>query len=104
MPTVQIISFFKARKIIAKGCLYNVVRVKDLECETRSIELVPVVREFPEVFPNDLPGVPLEWEIDFGIDLLPDTNPISIPPYRMDLAKLKELKLHLKDLLPKGFI
>ncbi|WMV41242.1 hypothetical protein MTR67_034627, partial [Solanum verrucosum] len=68
------------------------------------IESVPVVNEFFDVFPNDLPGVPPEREIDFGIDLLPDTQPISIPPYRMAPAELKELKEQLKDLLEKGFI
>ncbi|WMV57559.1 hypothetical protein MTR67_050944, partial [Solanum verrucosum] len=68
------------------------------------IESVPVVNEFLGVFPNDLPGVPPEREIDFGIDLLPDTQPISIPPYRMAPAELKELKEQLRDLLEKGFI
>ena len=56
------------------------------------------------MFPEDLPRVPREREIDFGIDLLPDTQPISIPPYRMDPAELKELKEQLKDLIDKGFI
>ena len=65
--------------MISKGCLYKVVRVKDLEFDIPSIELVPVVKDFPEVFP-DLPGIPPEWEIDFGIDLLPDMNPILIHP------------------------
>ena len=51
------------------------------------------MREFAEVFPNDLPVGPPEWEIDFGIDLVQDTNPISIHPYRMAPAKLKELKV-----------
>lgn len=60
--------------------------------------------EFSEVFPNDLPGIPHEREIDFGIYLLPKTNPISIPPYRMAPAELKELKAQLKDLLDKGYI
>ena len=69
-----------------------------------SIELVPVVSEFPEVFPNDLPSIPPEREIDFGIDFLPDTNPISIPPYQMTSTKMKELNAKLKDLLNKGFI
>ena len=44
-------------------------------------------------------SIPPKWEIDFGINLLPDTNPISIPPYRMASAKFKELKDQLKDLL-----
>ena len=80
------------------------VRIKDLECETPSIESVQVVREFLKVFPNNLLGVPPEREIDFRNDLLPDTSPISIPPYRMAPNELKELKLQLKDLLDKGFI
>ena len=60
--------------------------------------------EFPEVFPNDLPDIHPKWEIDFCIDLLPETNPILIPPYQMALAELKELKAQIKDLLDKGFI
>ncbi|WMV46245.1 hypothetical protein MTR67_039630 [Solanum verrucosum] len=68
------------------------------------IDKMTVVNEFLDVFPNDLPGVPPKREIDFGIDLLPDTQPISIPPYRMAPAELKELKEQLRDLLEKGFI
>ena len=56
-----------------------------------SIESVPVVRKFLEVFPNDFPGIPPEREIDFCIDLIPDTNHISIPPYRMTPVELNEL-------------
>ena len=62
------------------------------------------MREFLEVFPNDLPRIPPEWEINFGIDLLPDTDSILVSPYRMASTKLKELKLQLKDLLDKLFI
>ena len=58
MPRGQIISFLKDYKMIAKGCLYHVVKVKDLEYESPSIESVPVVRGFPEVLPNDLLRVP----------------------------------------------
>lgn len=82
MPRGQIISCLKSCKMIANGYTYHVVRVKNLECETPSIESVSIVREFPEVFSNDLLGVPLKWDIDFGIDLLSDMNPISHPPYR----------------------
>ncbi|XP_015167771.1 uncharacterized protein [Solanum tuberosum] len=73
----RIISCLKACKMIFKGCIYHVVRVKDLESETPPLESVPVVREFPKVCPNDVPGIPPKREIDFGIDLLPDTQPIS---------------------------
>nr|ABI34336.1 hypothetical protein SDM1_41t00011 [Solanum demissum] len=86
------------------GCRTRVVKVMDVESETPSLESVPMLSKFPKVFPVDLPGVPPKREIDFGIDLMPDTQPISIPPYRMALAELKELKEQLKDSLEKGFI
>ncbi|XP_069144372.1 uncharacterized protein [Solanum lycopersicum] len=59
---------------------------------------------FLDVFPEKVPGVPPEREIEFTIDVLPDTKPISIPPYRMRPTELKELKEQLRDLLEKGFI
>ena len=62
------------------------------------------MREFPEVFPNDLPGIPPKHEIEFGIDLLPDTQPISIHTYQMAPTKLNDLKDHLIGLIDKGFI
>ena len=57
-----------------------------------------------KVFPNDLPRIPPEWEINFGIDVLPDTDSISILPYRTAPTVLIELKVQLKYLLDKGFI
>ena len=94
----------KARKLISKGCLYHLVRVEVPKLVVPDIRSIPVVREFLDVFPEDLPGVPPDREIDFGIDLLPGTKPISIPPYRMAPAELKELKDQLDDLLDKGLI
>ena len=67
MPRGQIISCLKACRMVANGFLYHVVRVKDLECEIPTIESVPVVRQFQEVFPNDLSRVPPEQEIDFSL-------------------------------------
>ncbi|XP_069144544.1 uncharacterized protein [Solanum lycopersicum] len=60
-----------------------------------------IVSEFPKVFADDLPGVPLERDISFGVYVISDTRPISIQPYRMEPVELKE---KLKDLLDKGFI
>ncbi len=77
--------------MISKGCLYHIVRVQNLDSKIAPIDSVRVVREFPEVFANDLSGIPPEREIDFDIDLLLDKNPISFPPYRMAPAELKEL-------------
>ena len=75
IPRGRIISCIKACKIISKGCPYHVVKVQDLESEVHPNKSVPVVSEFLEVFPNDLPGIPPKREIYFGTDLLPDTNP-----------------------------
>ena len=71
---------------------------------TSSSKSISVVNVFPDVFPEDLPGLPPEREVEFGIDVIPDTQPISIPPYRMAPDELRELKEQLKDLLEKGFI
>ena len=68
------------------------------------VEDVLVVNEYPDVFPDELVTLPPEREIEFKIDLLPGTSPISVTPYRMALAELKELKLQLQDLLERGFI
>ena len=65
---------------------------------------MPVVREFQDVFPDELPGLPPAREIEFEIELMPGTRPISIPPYRMAPAELKELKEQLQELVEKGFI
>ena len=63
------------------------------------IESVLVLSEFPEAFPNDFLSIALEWKNYFCVYFLPNTNPISITPYRMALAEFKELKAQLKDLL-----
>ena len=68
------------------------------------MEDVGVVRHFPDVFPEDLPGLPPDREGEFTIDLLPGTNPISLTPYRMAPAELRELKAQLQELVDKGFI
>ena len=69
--------------MISKGYLYHLVWVKYSIHETSTLVSVPVVCEFPKVFQEDLTGVPPEREIYFEIDLLQDTQPNSIPPYKM---------------------
>ena len=63
-----------------------------------------MVREYEDVFPEELPGLPPPREIEFSIELVPGTQPISIPPYRMAPAEMKELKNQLQELTDKGFI
>jgi hypothetical protein len=68
------------------------------------IQDIPVVCEFPDVFPEDLPGLPRERNVEFVIELKPSTTPISRRLYRMPPNELAELKTQLQDLLEKGFI
>jgi hypothetical protein len=68
------------------------------------IQGIPVVCEFLDVFPEELPGLPLERDVEFVIELKPGTDPISRRSYRMPLNELAELKTQLQDLLEKGFI
>jgi hypothetical protein len=65
---------------------------------------VPVVNEFPDVFPEELPGMPPERDMEFVIELKPNTTPIYKTPYRMTTPELAELKEHIKELLEKGCI
>ena len=78
--------------------------IRDVEADKGAVEKVPVVCEFPDIFPEELPGLPPDREIEFCIDIVPGTDPISMPPYRMAPAELKELNEQLKELLDKGFI
>jgi hypothetical protein len=68
------------------------------------VERIPVVCEYPDVFPEELPGMPTDRDIEFAIELQPGTAPISKRPYRMPPAELAELKKQLQELLDKGFI
>ena len=68
------------------------------------LEDIPIVRDYPDVFPKDLPGLPPDREVEFTIDLALETAPISKAPYRMTPMELKELKIQIQELLDKGFI
>ena len=102
-PT-NLVSALKARKMIKKGCEAYLAYVRDVDQLEQRLENVPVVCEFSDVFPEELPALPPEREIEFCIEVTPGTDPISIPPYRMAPAELKELKVQIQDLIEKGFI
>jgi hypothetical protein len=70
----------------------------------KSIEEIPVVREFSDVFLDDLPGMPPERDIEFKIKLKSGTTPVAKSLYKMTQEELAELKIQLKDLLDKGYI
>ena len=98
------ISAMTAQKMLCKGCQGYLAYVVETGKEGTILDEIPVVREFPNVFPDDIVGLPPEREVEFTIDLIPGTEPISILPYRMAPAELRGLKAQLEELLSKGFI
>jgi hypothetical protein len=70
----------------------------------QNLEDICVAREFPDIFSNDLPGMPPDHDVEFTIDLQPGMAPISRPPYKMTPKELAELKVQLNELMDKGFI
>jgi hypothetical protein len=72
--------------------------------EEKPLEIIKVVCEYPDVFLEELPGMPPDSDIKFSIELLPETAPISKRPYRMDVKDLVELKKQIEELLEKGSI
>jgi hypothetical protein len=69
-----------------------------------SLNEIGIAREYPDVFPEELPGMPPDRDIEFIIELLPGTPPISKRPYRMPVNELVELKKQRAELQSKGFI
>ncbi|GJR03761.1 putative reverse transcriptase domain-containing protein [Tanacetum coccineum] len=105
---LSIISCTKAQEYLAKGChvfLANITATKDEDkSKGKRLEDVPVVREFPEVFPEDLPGIPPTRQVEFRIDLVPGAAPVARAPYRLAPSEMKELAEQLQELTDKGFI
>jgi hypothetical protein len=101
--SLHFISTMKVKRCLRQGCrLYVVEAVKDRKGP--SLDQYPVLSEFQDVFPNELPGLPPERELDFKIELKPGAEPISKTPYRMTAPKLCELQMQLKELLDLGLI
>ena len=103
LPTC-VISTLEAKRLLHKSCEAYLAHVIDTLTQKVTLESVPIVQEFSDMFPKDLSRLPLDRELEFGINLLLKSAPISIPPYRMTTTKLKELKTQLQDLVDKGFI
>ncbi|XP_074351729.1 uncharacterized protein LOC141690872 [Apium graveolens] len=91
-------------RLLRQGCEAYLANVKNVEKELLKIKGIHVVKEFPDVFPDELPGLPPDREIEFMIDLAPGTEPVSKAPYRMSPIIMKELATQLQKLLDKGVI
>jgi hypothetical protein len=93
---------FVAEPVVTTKGMVNHAKINQLGASHGSE--VPVVNEFPDVFPEELPGMPPDQDIEFVIELKPGTAPIYKTPFRMTTPKLAELKEHIRELLEKGFI
>ncbi|GJS83943.1 putative reverse transcriptase domain-containing protein [Tanacetum coccineum] len=101
---LKVISCIKARKYIERGSQLFLAQVTEKEPSKKQLQDVPVIRNFPEVFPDDLPGLPPPRQVEFRIELVPGAAPVARAPYRLAPSELKELSDQLKELLEKGFI
>ncbi|GJZ43573.1 putative reverse transcriptase domain-containing protein [Tanacetum coccineum] len=105
---LNIISCTKMKKYMLKGCPIFLEHVTTKETEDKSekkrLEDVPIVRDFPEVFPEDLSGLPPTRQVEFQIDLILGVAHVAWAPYRLAPSEMKELLDQLKELSNKGFI
>nr|GFC26780.1 putative reverse transcriptase domain-containing protein [Tanacetum cinerariifolium] len=101
---LSIISCTKTEKYVKKGFPIFLAHITTKEVEDKSkekrLEDVPVVRDFPEVFPEDFPGLPPIRPVEFQIDLVPGAAPVAQAPYRLAPSEMKELA----ELSDKGFV
>ncbi|GJV96530.1 putative reverse transcriptase domain-containing protein [Tanacetum coccineum] len=101
---LEVISSIRTQKYINQGCqvfLIQMMKEEETEIPERRIEDVPIVRDFPEVFPEELPGLPPTHQVEFHIELIPGAAPVARAPYRLAPAEMKELPEQLKELSDK---
>ncbi|GJZ12300.1 putative reverse transcriptase domain-containing protein [Tanacetum coccineum] len=105
---LNIISCTRTHKYIEKGCQVYLAQVTSKKAgdksEEKRLEDVSIVREFPEVFPEDLPGLPPARQVQFQIDLVPGAAPVARASYRLAPAEMQELSTQLQELSDRGFI
>ncbi|GJS41000.1 putative reverse transcriptase domain-containing protein [Tanacetum coccineum] len=105
---LNIISCTKAQKYLLQGCHLFLAHITIKETGDKSkkkqLQDVPIVKNFPEVFPEDLPGLPPTRQVEFHIDLVPGAAPVARAPYRLAPSEMKELADQLQELSDKGFI
>jgi hypothetical protein len=100
----SIISVMTVGKLIRKGCPAWLSYVRELKKGSIELANISIVKEFSDVFPEELPGLPPIKEIEVSIKTLPRVNAIAQSPYRMTLIELVELKIQLQEWLDKGFL
>ncbi|GJW28750.1 reverse transcriptase domain-containing protein [Tanacetum coccineum] len=105
---LHIISYTKTQEYMLKGCPVFLANINTKETKDKSekkqLKDVPIVQDFPYVFPEDLSGLPPTRQVEFQIDLIPGAAPVARAPYRLAPSEMKELSEQLKELSDKGFI
>ena len=102
--TMPVCTFARAKRYLSHGCQAYLAHVIDSEKRSKTLQEFPVVNEFPDVFPDELPGIPPDRQIDFRIELVPGATPVAKTPYRLAPTEMQELMKQLQELLDKGFI
>jgi hypothetical protein len=103
--SVRQISTLQMKKYCRKGCsLYAIQVLESVKDDKPNLEDHPILREYKDVFPEEVPGLPPRRDIDFSIELTLGAVPASRMPYRMSTPELVELKLQLKEMMEKGYI
>ncbi|GJU82501.1 putative reverse transcriptase domain-containing protein [Tanacetum coccineum] len=92
------------RGYISRGCQVFIAQVMEKKSDEKRLEDIPVVREFPEVFPKDLLGLPPLRQVNFQINLIPGVVPVARAPYRLTPSEMQELSNQLQELADRGFI
>ncbi|GJR73707.1 putative reverse transcriptase domain-containing protein [Tanacetum coccineum] len=101
---LKVISCIKARKYFERGCHLFLAYVTENKSKEKRMEDVPVIHDFPKVFPEEFPGLPPSRQVELRIDLVPGAAPVARVPYRLAPSEMKELSIQLQELLEKGFI
>ncbi|GJS11480.1 putative reverse transcriptase domain-containing protein [Tanacetum coccineum] len=96
---LNLISCIKTEKYISRGCQVFMIQVVEKKADEKRLEDIPVVKEFPDVFPENLPGIPPVRQVEFQIDLIPGAT-----PYRLAPSEMQELSNQLQELTDRGFI
>ncbi|GKC39734.1 putative reverse transcriptase domain-containing protein, partial [Tanacetum coccineum] len=101
---LNLMSCIKTKRYISRGYQVFVAQVMEKKSDKKRLEDIPVVREFLEVFPEDLPGLPLVCQVEFQIDLNPVAAPVAQAPYRLAPSEMQDLSNQLQELANRGFI
>nr|GEV63859.1 putative reverse transcriptase domain-containing protein [Tanacetum cinerariifolium] len=101
---LNLISYIKTERYISRGCQVFMIRVMEKKLDEKILEDIPVVKEFLDIFPEDLPGLPPVRQVEFQIDLIPGAALVARTPYRLAPSEMQELSNHLQELTDRGFI